>query len=380
MNICLYPALLILRWRGITGVLILLCFLTFLVGLMSVLMPHSLWINLMPVLLLSFIASSSLALLQNEISQLKQACITQMHQGDTRNQNLSAVTLQPLFLLLGKLFKDHERQRHALEQRLEEISHSTKELELSSLMVARNAETQSLSANTAAAAVEELNVSINQVASFANQSRSASLLASEQVKEGHLCLENLVTQIRVMAEKALQTNTLIVKLSENSEVINKMSGVIRNIADQTNLLALNAAIEAARAGESGRGFAVVADEVRNLAMHSQRSAAEITMNIDSVQQYIGAVTEHMANLSDLAIHSVTRSEDVRSALQKINQQSAKVTEQVSQVAINTQEQSQAATEIAALTEQVRQGNEENIRASDQTRAIARHLAKLTTTQ
>jgi len=91
-----------------------------------------------------------------------------------------------------------------------------------------------------------------------------------------------IESVNMLSTKAKETSEItesvvneIRELNEYVKNIDKITGILENIADQTNLLALNAAIEAARAGDQGKGFAVVAEEVRKLAEQSNNSTKEI---------------------------------------------------------------------------------------------------------
>lgn len=371
-----YPAFLLLRELGIAGMLRTLLGIALAGGATTLVAPSvpagPLWA------VLAYLAIASLWLLLQEIGQLHRYC------GDTARHGAQDIMsggqwllLQPVFRGFQQWLNQEQRQRQLLQQRLDEISHSSLELEQSAALVTRNAEGQSESATVAAAAVEQLNVSIVQVAALADESRQTSVAASEQLADGIEQLTNLVRQVFEMAQQAITTNELILQLNSNSLTINEMSGTIRGIATQTNLLALNAAIEAARAGESGRGFAVVADEVRRLALHSQESADEISRNIESVQQHIKDATVQVSDLANLAHRSADSSTAVRTLLDQVQQRTLLLTGQVDQVAVSTEQQGKAVAEIAELADRVRQGNVDNLLAADQARTIAHHLAHLT---
>lgn len=371
-----YPAFLLLHTLGIIGMLRTLLVIGLVGGGIRFVTSSPLVEWLWGILV--YFAMASLWLILQEIGQLQR-----YYETTASNRSSDSVRvgqwrlLQPVSRGFQQWLNHEQRQQQLLQQRLDEISHSSHELEQSAALVTRNAEGQSDSATVAAAAVEELNVSIVQVASLAADSRQSSVVASEQLADGIAQLTNLVRQVSDMAQQAIRTDALIRQLSSNSHTINEMSGTIRGIADQTNLLALNAAIEAARAGESGRGFAVVADEVRRLAMHSQESATEISRNIESVQRHIQQAAVQVSDLTELANQSAERSEKVRTLLNQVQQHTQQLTAQVDQVAVSTEQQGQAVAEIAELADRVRRGNADNLHAADQARTIAHHLAHLT---
>ncbi|MDX2421431.1 MAG: methyl-accepting chemotaxis protein [Amphritea sp.] len=365
-----YPVFLLLYQIGIKGVTALLFGSTLIgLGFGFLLTEWVIW----PLLISGYIGVSTLWLLQNEMNHLCDNTTL----ADQRFGGANGLILRPLVHRQQQRLKASNRQQQRLQQRLDEISHSSQELEQSAMSVTRSAEQQSDAAGTAACAVEELNVSIAEVTQLADTSRHTGIDASTQLEESILQLRELLATVADIAIQADATNTLMCQLSANSEEISKMSSVIQGIADQTNLLSLNAAIEAARAGERGKGFAVVADEVRNLAHHSQQSAAHITQKIESVKQHIASTTAKMSSLTESANQSLQRSESVCSQLDLVCGCTQALTGQVIQVAVSTEQQSQAVAEIAALAERVSQGNEANLHAAAQARAMAHHLAHLT---
>lgn len=115
------------------------------------------------------------------------------------------------------------------------------------------------------------------VSSKANLSLEFSQKEQESVKANIEKMLTLRQKIQIIAE-------LILELSEHTQQIGDIIGIVEDIAEQTNMLALNAAVEAARAGENGKGFSVVASEIRKLADESKQATNRITSLIKDIQQ------------------------------------------------------------------------------------------------
>jgi methyl-accepting chemotaxis protein len=136
----------------------------------------------------------------------------------------------------------------------------------------------------ASVVVDKLHTTSNQsresAQKVADKSQEALNLSSKEQEAVQTNIEKMSTlkqKIEIIAE-------LILELSEHTQQIGSIIGVVEDITEQTNMLALNAAVEAARAGEHGKGFAVVASEIRKLADESKQATAKISSLIHDIQQ------------------------------------------------------------------------------------------------
>ncbi|WP_070965188.1 methyl-accepting chemotaxis protein [Vibrio sonorensis] len=227
-----------------------------------------------------------------------------------------------------------------------EVANSTGAVDDMSKQVAQGIQAQADKANLIASAVEQMTVTVNQVADQSTDAAKSARQAGEEAENGGKLMQETVNGMNRISEVVNETATTVDSLGKRGEEIGNVIQVINDIAEQTNLLALNAAIEAARAGELGRGFAVVADEVRGLAERTSKATEEVGGLITSIQQETRQAVVRMSEGTQLVAEGVTLSNSAGDALIQIVSRAQDVNGMIDMIATAGTEQATATQEMS----------------------------------
>lgn len=223
---------------------------------------------------------------------------------------------------------------NSLSDTFASINTAAEQVNSGAIQVSNSAQSVSQGSTQQASAIEELSVTISDVAKQVEQNaadaRGANDLVSKTAESVNSCNNDMTNMLGAIDE---------IRIS--SEEISKIIKVIDEIAFQTNILALNAAVEAAR--EGSKGFGVVADEVRRLASRSAEAAKQTASLIENsvnavskgsqiaekTAQSLGNIVEGTYEIQKLVENITEASEDQTEAIAQINTGLAQISSVVS---------------------------------------------------
>ena len=206
----------------------------------------------------------------------------------------------------------------------------------------RMIESQSASVTQASASVEQMIGNINAV-----NNSVGKMIESFNTLQAH-------SQVGFTTQT--NANEKIMRIEEQSKMLQEANIAIANIAEQTNLLAMNAAIEAAHAGEAGKGFAVVADEIRKLSETSTDQSKTIGNELQKISETIQEVVE-VSNETNTAFTAITTS--ISDTSQIVQQIKAAMEEQQigsKQIIDALQSMNNSTSEVRYASEEMTEGN------------------------
>lgn len=258
----------------------------------------------------------------------------------------------------------------------EEVASASTELAAVMTQAESNAQQELSEIEQVASAVNELSSTADNVSDNASVADSTARMADELAKSGLAISQESVQASVQMSEALNHAASLVQRLKEQSEKINDVVEVIRNVSEQTNLLALNAAIEAARAGETGRGFAVVADEVRMLAGRTESSTKEIGVIIEDLQNQSVLANDSMQTTIEMLAHNSELTQRVSDALVGISESVSDINDSNTQVATAAEQQSQVTQDINRNVVNISELVHQNVTGISQSASASAELSQL----
>lgn len=256
---------------------------------------------------------------------------------------------------------------------------------ISSVSVEMMASFEEQSSGTAelAASVGEITATIEELSSSAKQvaanAESVAKIAEDSEFAGRQGMESVSSSIQIMQkvkEVTKENACKILSLSEKSQKIGDVLGIIKDIAGETHLLALNASIEASAAGEFGKRFGVVASEVRRLAERTKTSAEEIKGVVSEIQLSTNAAvlfTEQGVKNVEQGVEVVQKvGQSIESMLGLVE----KTTDASRQIVMATHQQRSATEQVAGTMREISEVVKQTAAGLKQTTATVTELNKM----
>ena len=304
------------------------------------------------------------------------AAAEQIAAGDLR----STITPQSPHDVLGNAFA---RMAENLREQTRQLVEGANVLGAAASEIVASTTQLASSASESAAAVSETTTTVEEVrqtAQVASQKAKhvfdSAQKAAQSSQSGRKSTEDVgagMTRIRQQMDAIAAS---MGRLSEQSQTIGQIIATVEDLAAQSNLLAVNAAIEAAKAGEHGKGFGVVAQEVKSLAEQSRQATTQVRTILSDIQK--ATTTAVLATeQGSKAVDAGTRQTVVAGeAIQALAGSVTEAAQAATQIAASSQQQLVGVDQVAAAMESIKQASAQNVAGAKQLETAARNINEL----
>jgi methyl-accepting chemotaxis protein len=282
--------------------------------------------------------------------------------------------------VLGKAFAVMvEKLRRIIGEMQESIgilSSSAQQIVATTAQVASAATETATAVTETTTTVEEVKQTAQlatQKAKYVSESAQRAAQVSESGKKSATDSIEAMKQIREQMESIAES---IVRLSEQGQAIGEIMLTVNDLAEQSNLLAVNASIEAAKAGEQGKGFAVVAQEVRNLAEQSKQATIQVRGILNDIQKATNAAVMVTEQASKAVEAGVKQSVQAGESVQKLGDSVAEAAQAATQIAASSQQQMVGMDQVVQAMENIKTASTQNVASTKQTETAARNIGEL----
>ncbi len=282
--------------------------------------------------------------------------------------------------LLGHAFASMVTNLRSLTN---EISEAVNVLGSASSEIVASTSQLAASATETATAVTQTTTTVEEVKQTAQVSSQKAKSVSDSAQKsanisqaGRKSTAETVESMKRIRQQMESIADGMVHLSEQTQTIGQITATVDDIAAQSNLLAVNAAIEAARAGEQGKGFAVVAQEVKNLAEQSKQATRQVRSILTDIQKATSTAVLATEQGAKAVEAGVKQSAQAGESIQALTSSVTESAQAATQIAASSQQQLIGVDQVASAMESIKQTTAQNVASAKQLETSARGLNEL----
>jgi methyl-accepting chemotaxis protein len=255
------------------------------------------------------------------------------------------------------------------------VSSSSEILATTAQLAAGSAETATAVSETTAT-VEEVKQTAQLASQKARYVSDSAQKAAQVSLAGRKSVEDAIAGMQRIQEQMESIAESIVQLSEQSQAIGEIIATVNDLAEQSNVLAVNAAIEAAKAGEQGKGFAVVAQEVKSLAEQSKQATTQVRAILGDIQKATSAAVLATEQGHKAVEAGVRQSGNANDAIRQLAESVNEAAQAATQIAASSQQQMVGMDQVALAMDNIKQASVQNVAGTRQAEVAAQGLHEL----
>ncbi len=263
-----------------------------------------------------------------------------------------------------------------LKDGIGKIAASSSEFLATTTQVASGAAETATAVSETTATVEE----VKQTAQLSSQkARNVSDAAQKAAQVALFGKESVGAAVRGMQDIQDQMEQIarsVVRLSEQSQAISEIIVSVNDLAEQSNLLAVNAAIEANKAGEQGKGFVIVAQEIRSLAEQSKQATAQVRAILTDIQKGTSTAVLAAEQGAKSVDAGMKQSRESGESIRQLYESIVEASQAATQIAASSQQQMVGMDQVAMAMENIKQASAQNVSGTRQAESAARGLHEL----